>query len=408
MMEYLKKSYVQKRQNLRLLRLIQNMLSSASYGPSFVLDIGGGEGFLAGKIKELYPTCAVVNLDLNEELVRTGRSLYPQVEHICVDFLDWETDWKFDLIVSSNVFHWFGGLWFYAVQKVYDLLEEGGWFFLHQGGRWTYFPLYETARKLFLDMFGKDVDPYRKLFYPTQKKLVSALKKAGFKELVLEKRIETQDYTKRELYESFSVAGLSVFLEEIEEEQQKEIFKVNFIQKCEEDDIPVFAVRHYCVVRKPLVSVSVKEGTKEEILPILEEASEDFFPPLTQRNPSVDDYLKEVSPLRIFVAYHPVYKNVGCACVGRKMLPFTSKPVFYLSTIAVKKSFRRVGVGEKLYREILKVFPELYTRTWSTNQIHKNLLEKLGFEKVYVVENDRGDRIHTEYYMWNATYQAMP
>ena len=45
-----------------------------------------------------------------------------------------------------------------------------------------------------------------------------------------------------------------------------EVFKEVFLQKCEEDDIPVFAVRHYCVVRKPLLSLEIREGSKEEVV----------------------------------------------------------------------------------------------------------------------------------------------
>jgi len=135
------------------------------------------------------------------------------------------------------------------------------------------------------------------------------------------------------------------------------------------------------------------------IVSLLEEVDGEFYPPLTERNSSIEDYLRDVSPERIFVAYHPVYGVVGCACVRKKLLPFTSAPVFYLSTIAVKRAFRRLGVAEKLYERLLKEYPVLYTRTWSSNEAHQNLLRKFGFKKVYVVENDRGQGIHTEYYM---------
>ena len=397
--EYLKKSYVQKRQNLRFLKLIHETFSSVGYQPALALDVGGADGYVASKIKEFYPLCAVINLDINEEFIRHGKRLYPHVEHIHADFLEWHTDLRFDFVASSNVFHWFGENWDRAVEKVFSLLEEGGWFFLHQGGRWTYFPLYETAGRIFKHLFGKDIDYNRKLFYPTQRRLLGELSRKGLKVLFHEKRIETQDYTRGELYKSFAVAGLNVFLEEIEDKDRKEVFKEVFLQKCEEDDIPVFAVRHYCVVRKPLLSLEIREGSKEEIVSLLEEVDGEFYPPLTERNSSIEDYLRDVSPERIFVAYHPVYGVVGCACVRKKLLPFTSAPVFYLSTIAVKRAFRRLGVAEKLYERLLKEYPVLYTRTWSSNEAHQNLLRKFGFKKVYVVENDRGQGIHTEYYM---------
>ncbi len=396
--EYLEKRYVQKRQNLRFLRLIQEMLFSFDYQPALALDIGGADGYLAGRIKELYPSCAVINLDINREFISQGRSIYPEVHHVHADFLEWKTDLRFDLIISSNVFHWFGTSWHRAIEKVYELLEEGGWFFLHQGGKWTYLPLYETARRVFNHLSGKDIDYTKKLFYPTQKKLLEELSKAGFKVLFHEKRIETQDYTQEELYSSFTVAGLHAFLEEIEDERRKEVFKEVFLKVCEEDDVPVFAVRHYCVMRKPLRSLYIRTGSVDEIVPLLEEVDKEFYPPLTERNSSIGDYLRNVRPDKVFVAWHPVHGIVGCACMGIKSLPFTSAPVPYLSTIAVKKPFRRLDVARRLYGRILDEFPELYTRTWSFNFSHKKLLERFGFKKVYVVENDRGEGVHTEYW----------
>lgn len=82
---------------------------------------------------------------------------------------------------------------------------------------------------------------------------------------------------------------------------------------------------------------------------------------------------------------------------------------FYVFTLAVRKPFRNAKVASKLYQHFLdniinKYFSEkkLYrveTRTWGDNIVAKKLLKKLGFSLTQVVSHERGENIHTEYYV---------
>lgn len=79
-------------------------------------------------------------------------------------------------------------------------------------------------------------------------------------------------------------------------------------------------------------------------------------------------------------------------------------PTNYLTTLCVKKEFRRCGVASTLYTNFVNNIPEEFklpfvtTRTWSTNTIHIKYLRDIGFDLVKIIENHRGENIHTYYY----------
>lgn len=80
----------------------------------------------------------------------------------------------------------------------------------------------------------------------------------------------------------------------------------------------------------------------------------------------------------------------------------------YISTICVKKEFRRKGITGKMYEYIENVLPKdtasqyVSTRTWSTNIAHINLLKKRNYDNTYIMKNDRtledGTKVDTLYF----------
>jgi hypothetical protein len=81
-------------------------------------------------------------------------------------------------------------------------------------------------------------------------------------------------------------------------------------------------------------------------------------------------------------------------------------PCNYLTTIGVSPYFRNIGIAKSMYQFILNdLIPELQspywaTRTWSTNNDHLRLLNKIGFSHAVTFENHRGDGIDTVYYVY--------
>lgn len=74
----------------------------------------------------------------------------------------------------------------------------------------------------------------------------------------------------------------------------------------------------------------------------------------------------------------------------------------YVSTIIVSDHLRRRGTASGFYAQLGSMWPErdrlISTRTWSGNESHICLLEKLGFSGPLRLADDRGPGIDTVYY----------
>lgn len=72
----------------------------------------------------------------------------------------------------------------------------------------------------------------------------------------------------------------------------------------------------------------------------------------------------------------------------------------YASTSVVHPDFRGQGLMTSFYREMIAAFPErpIFTRTWHKNLGHLKVLDRLGFHRTELLENDRGEGVHTVYY----------
>ncbi len=399
---YTTNSVVQKKQAQKLLRLIKETLASYEYEPLKIVDLGTGDGVLAYALKRAYPNSYVFGVDKDAEILKEASKRWQGVEFLCGDFLQLEFQRAFDLVVSSNVFHWLGKDWHKGVQKVWEMLEEGGWFFLHQGGRWTYYFLYKLAERIYMEITGEILKHTEVLFYPTLREFKKYLSK-HFVVVSAFSNIEfQQDYSLRELLKSFSVAGARVFIDRLSPKQREEFLAILFT-RAEEEEIPVFGHRLYGVMRKPL-TVEEVPARLEEVEFLIEKYEGEFVPPLSKRpsagggleGGSLREYINSLSSARIFAAKKDG-KIIGCLCYKMQMLPFVSRLVPLVSTVIVEKPFRSAGVGRALYQKAISENKELYVRTWSTNTNHLKLLKSLGFHEVYRIENHRGKGIDTVY-----------
>jgi trans-aconitate methyltransferase/GNAT superfamily N-acetyltransferase len=399
---YMVNSVVQKKQAQKFLRLIKDTLSAYGYEPKRVVDLGAGDCALTYALKRVYPNAYVLAVDKDAEVLREGIERLKDVEFLFRDILQLEFREAFDLVVSSSVFHWLGKDWHKGVQKVWEMLEEGGWFFLHQGGRWTYYFLYDLAERIYTEMTGEVLKHTEVLFYPTLKEFKEALAKHFVFVSVFSNIEFQQDYSLEELLKSFSVAGARVFTDRLSP-QRKEEFLAMLFTRAEEEEIPVFGRRLYGVMRKPL-TVEVVPARLEEVEFLIEKYEGEFVPPLSERSSagggleggSLREYINSLLSAKIFAAKKDG-RIIGCLCYKIQALPFVSKPVPLVSTVIVEKPFRSAGVGRALYQKVLSENKELYVRTWSTNTNHLKLLKSLGFQEVYRIENHRGEGIDTVY-----------
>jgi trans-aconitate methyltransferase/GNAT superfamily N-acetyltransferase len=402
---YMTNSVVQKKQAQKFLRLIRETLGSYEYEPRRIVDLGTGDGVLAYALKRAHPNSYVLGVDKDPEVLKEASKQWQGVEFLCRDILQLEFREAFDLVVSSNTFHWLGKDWHRGVQKAWEMLEEGGWFLLHQGGKWTYHFLYDLAERIYTEITGEVLKHADVLFYPTLRGFKEYLSKhfvvvSAFSDIEFQ-----QEYSLKELVKSFSVAGARIFTDRLSPKQREE-FLARLFTLAEEEEIPVFGRRLYGVMRKPL-TVEVVPARLEEVEFLIEKYEGEFVPPLSERpsaggelgGGSLREYISSLLSAKVLVAKKDG-RVIGCLCYKMQMLPFVSKPVPLVSTVIVEKPFRSAGVGRALYQKAISENKELYVRTWSTNTNHLKLLESLGFQEVYRIENHRGKGIDTVYWRY--------
>ena len=365
---YMVNSVVQKKQVQKFLRLVKDTLSAYEYEPKRVVDLGAGDCALTYALKRVYPNAYVFAVDKDAEVLKEAQKQWQKVEFLFRDILQLEFREAFDLVVSSSVFHWLGKDWHKGVQKVWEMLEEGGWFFLHQGGRWTYHFLYDLAERIYTEMTGEVLKHTEVFFYPTLKEFKEALAKHFVVVSVFSNIEFQQDYSLKELLKSFSVAGARVFTDRLSLKQREEFLAMLFT-RAEEEEIPVFGRRLYGVMRKPL-TMEVVPARLEEAEFLIEKYEGEFVPLLSERSSagggleggSLREYINSLLSAKIFAAEKDG-RIIGCLCYKIQPLPFVSKPVPLVSTVIVEKPFRSAGVGRALYQKVLSENKELYVRT---------------------------------------------
>lgn len=73
--------------------------------------------------------------------------------------------------------------------------------------------------------------------------------------------------------------------------------------------------------------------------------------------------------------------------------------VAYLSTILTHPGHRGEGLSRKMYRALFAMLDEdVLERTWSTNEAHLHVLDKMGFVESKRIVDDRGEGIDTVYF----------
>ncbi len=447
--DYLSNSIVQQKQNKKFRDFILSNLKKLDYHPEVLLELGVGDGYLARLLSQSLSSKKFYFVDKNPIFLDLCKKAIPDSVCLQKDFLfisPEDFDLFPDLVVSSNSLHWLpfnetNDSWFTCVKNIFSILKEGGLFFIHHGLKWTYFPLYDLASELFEEKYGYRIDLSDYLYYPSRSEIIKAFRAVEFKVVDVVTFYEndvspTLDYTRDELYKSFSSAGLNAFLAEIQNEEERKSFKEMFINLCHLYKPPVFSHRGFFCLRKPLSRIHFKliscaHALQEEekiIRLIIDEVSDDFYPPLNERLPDdknfdsgnrdktesyTDALIRNYWNLIAFAENTFTGKSVEPAGIlsFRYKDSFTSpgNKCVYISTFAVRRKFRNTGVAKKLFeyffdRVLMEVFPEaqiklVETRTWSTNVASKSLLEKMGFVLEKRLKNHRGEGVHTDYYI---------
>lgn len=158
-----------------------------------------------------------------------------------------------------------------------------------------------------------------------------------------------------------------------------------------------------------------KEKYRDQIVSMLNCYSNEFVPPLTKRDSTVqkdfsvsdegetvERYAESLLSQEVLVATIKGYREdivVGLASFIRNFDISRSLGGLYVTTILMDKAYRGMGVARRFYD---KIFTEAdragsftLVRTWTGNEAHMGLLKKIGFSEVRRLKNDRGEGIDT-------------
>lgn len=167
---------------------------------------------------------------------------------------------------------------------------------------------------------------------------------------------------------------------------------------------------------KYLYTKKINKKQEEQIFNILCEADKEFIPHLSNRTSTYqNNLLFNLEDEKLPYSYFDKIKMQSAlmAVQNDDIVGFMSfveeyeielggkrYDTLYLSTLIVKKEYRKQGISFNLYKNLMDTFSDksIITRTWSTNESHLKLLDKLGFELLECIENDRGIGIDTVYY----------
>ena len=163
---------------------------------------------------------------------------------------------------------------------------------------------------------------------------------------------------------------------------------------------------------------ALTEEQKNEIWEMLVLADKEFVPPLSERRNTLQTQWEthEIEALNVPTVYYEIMlkQEFVLALDEAKVVGFMSyipekqielengKGIVadYVSTIIVHPEYRSNGITRALYNYLLAQKSEgfIATRTWSTNDAHLHILEKMGFQNIWTIKNDRAEGIDTVYY----------
>jgi len=408
--EYAKFSITQLSQGGKLLGIMEKTLK---FKPEKILDIGCGDGKHTIYLAKRFPEAKVIGIDISGELIKKALERkriwnLDNIEFFVYDYFEFK-DTNFDIIFSNNTFHWFGDKAPYGYEKLSYHLIIGGYFFIHQGEARSYINLRHLMEKMLKE---RGIEPPRyPLFYPTRKELENLLKDLGYGHFVIKEEIE--DYIENEkVYVDFTYAGGLPYIE-ILPENERENFRKEFIKRCIEEKCSPSPVRLYIYGRndRNLKFFHIKDLKTfiNDIKAILEETDKEFIPPLSSRFSTTQNVFSSApGSIELYLTSLEKQEMILCCNEKGKVIGFLSfirnyemrnKRWVYVSTIAVRRKARGIGIGKKLYLKLFEVTRGPFlTRTWNGNEEHIRILKKLGFREIYRIPNHRGKSVDTIYY----------
>jgi len=163
------------------------------------------------------------------------------------------------------------------------------------------------------------------------------------------------------------------------------------------------------------------KNIKDKIWKLLCLADEEFYPPLSVRdseNVVFEDkqsfkptgkpliFYQEVMNQHIFAAIEEDelvgFLSYESDYINEDLKANNFGKTWYVNALIVDENHRRKGIANKLYDALenyaINKTDDIFTRTWSFNDSHINLVKRRGYDLVIQLDHHRGTGIHTVYY----------
>jgi len=142
-----------------------------------VLDVGCGTGGLCRVLADR--GAAVHGIDFSAEMIEAARAKYPELVFEVADGQSYETDRRFDAVLSNAALHWMTdpeGV----VRAVRNVLVPGGRFVAEFGGKDNVGAIVAAIYRT-LESFGVDPEPRNPWYFPSVGQYASLLEASGFR-----------------------------------------------------------------------------------------------------------------------------------------------------------------------------------------------------------------------------------
>ena len=142
-----------------------------------ILDVGCGTGTLTQKISN--SGAVVTGIDASEEMIKTAKESFSDIEFFVKDATEFSFDKPFDAAFSNATLHWINEQE-KALQCIYNSLKKAGRFVFEMGGKHNIESIHHAVKQAITEAGYEDAIPDATNYFPSVAEQCLLLEKVGF------------------------------------------------------------------------------------------------------------------------------------------------------------------------------------------------------------------------------------
>lgn len=142
-----------------------------------ILDLGCGSGQLSSKMAE--SGAKVIGLDSAEEMIKSAKQLYPEIEFHQMDAADFHFQKPFDAVFSNAALHWVQNQET-ATSSIFKSLKTKGRLVVEFGGKGNVETIISSLRKALISHGFSENSKLKRWYFPSISEYTKLLESKGF------------------------------------------------------------------------------------------------------------------------------------------------------------------------------------------------------------------------------------